>query len=329
METRRIEHWSNNNPGRIEMGSIKNVISMKPFSRRQIDGILDLADSFEKQARGEEKSDLLAGKVLTTLFYEPSTRTRLSFESAMVRLGGQVLSVADAVKTSSVWKGETLEDTILTIANYCDVIAMRHPQKGAAEIAASVSPVPILNGGDDANEHPTQALLDLLTIRRERGRIDGLTVALVGDHAHSRVTNSLLFGLTNYDVRVILVNPQSLAVSRETLKYVQDKGLSVEETSDLAAALKQTDVVYIFRIQKERFADPTEYEKVKGGYQLNRAALEAAGREITVMHPMPRVDELSTDVDDMSGACYFRQSFNGVMLRMALLALVLGKAELG
>jgi aspartate carbamoyltransferase catalytic subunit len=247
----------------------------------------------------------------------------------MVRLGGQVLSVADAVKTSSVWKGETLEDTILTIANYCDVIAMRHPQKGAAEIAANVSPVPILNGGDDANEHPTQTLLDLLTIRRERGKIDGLTVTLVGDHAHSRVTNSFLFGLANYDVKVILVNPPSLAVSRETLQYVQDKGLSVEETSDLAAALKKTDVVYIFRIQKERFADPAEYEKVKGGYQLDRAMLEAAGREITVMHPMPRVDELSTDVDEMAGACYFRQSFNGVMLRMALLALVLGKAELG
>ncbi len=309
------------------MGSVKHVISMKPFSRRQIDAILDLADSFEAEARGEKKSGLLAGKVLTTLFYEPSTRTRLSFESAMVRLGGQVLSVADAVKTSSVWKGETLEDTILTIANYCDVIAMRHPQKGAAEIAASVSSVPILNGGDDANEHPTQALLDLLTIRRERGKIDGLTVTLVGDHAHSRVTNSFLFGLANYDVKVILVNPPSLPVSRETLKYVQDKGLSVEETSDLAAALKKTDVLYIFRIQKERFEDPAEYEKVKGGYELNRAMLESAGREITVMHPMPRVDELSTDVDDMPGACYFRQSFNGVMLRMALLALVLGKAE--
>jgi len=310
------------------MGSVQHVISMKPFSRQQIESILDLADSFEAEARGEKKSDLLAGKVLTALFYEPSTRTRLSFESAMVRLGGQVLSVADAKKTSSVWKGETLEDTILTIANYCDVIAMRHPQKGAAEIAASVSSVPILNGGDDANEHPTQALLDLLTIRRERGTIDGLTVTLVGDHAHSRVTNSLLFGLANYDVKVILVNPPSLAVSRETLKYVQDKGLSVEETSDLAAALTKTDVVYIFRIQKERFEDPEEYERVKGGYQLDRAMLEAAGREITVMHPMPRVDELSTDVDDMPGACYFRQSFNGVMLRMALLAWVLGKADL-
>ncbi len=310
------------------MGSVQHVVGMKPFSREQIDGILNLANSFEQTARGQQKSDLLQGKVLTTLFYEPSTRTRLSFESAMVRLGGQVLSVADAKKTSSVWKGETLEDTILTIANYSDVIAMRHPMAGAAAIAAQVSPVPILNGGDDANEHPTQALLDLLTILRERGTIDSLTVTLVGDHAHSRVTNSLLFGLANYDVKVILVNPPSLAVSRETLEYVQDKGLSVEETSDLAAALKKTDVVYIFRIQKERFEDPAEYERVKGGYQLNRAMLEAAGREITVMHPMPRVDELSTDVDDMPGACYFRQSFNGVMLRMALLAWVLGKATL-
>lgn len=311
------------------MGSIKHVVSMKPFSREEIDGILDLADSLEDVARGKETSHLLAGKVLTTLFYEPSTRTRLSFESAMVRLGGQVISVADAKKTSSVWKGETLADTIQTIANYCDVIAMRHPQAGAAALAAENSSVPILNGGDDANEHPTQTLLDLLTIRRERGTIDGLTVALVGDHAHSRVTNSFLFGLANYDVKVILVNPPSLAVSRETLKYAQDKGLAVEETSDLAAALKKTDVVYIFRIQKERFTDPEEYEKVKGAYELNRAMLEETGREITVMHPMPRVTELSTDVDAMPGACYFRQSFNGVLLRMALLALVLGKAELG
>jgi aspartate carbamoyltransferase catalytic subunit len=301
---------------------------MKTFSREEIDGILDLAEGFEDVGRGEKKSDLLAGKVLTTLFYEPSTRTRLSFESAMVRLGGRVISVADAKRTSSVWKGETLTDTVLTIANYSDVIAMRHPQKGAAALAAEVSPVPILSGGDNANEHPTQALLDLLTIRRERGTIDGLTVTLVGDHAHSRVTNSFLFGLANYDVKVILVNPPSLAVSRETLKYVRDQGLDVEETSSLAAALKKTDVVYIFRIQKERFADPEEYEKVKGAYELNRAMLEEAGREITVMHPMPRVTELSTDVDAMPGASYFRQSFNGVLLRMALLALVLGKAEL-
>jgi len=290
---------------------------------------MDLALTFEDIARGNKESHLLAGKVLATLFYEPSTRTRLSFESAMVRLGGQVLSVADALKTSSAWKGESLEDTICTVQNYADVIALRHPERGAGERAAAVASVPVISGGDDANEHPTQALLDLLTVQRERGRIDGLTVALVGDHKHSRVTNSLMYGLANYKVNVILVNPPELAIAPEVLTYVQGKGLKVEETSDLAAALKKTDVVYIFRIQKERFTDAQEYERVKGAYGINRAMLDASSRVITVMHPMPRVDELSTDVDTYPGACYFRQSFNGVLVRMALFALVLGRAELG
>jgi len=311
------------------MSSIHDVVSMKPFSRKQIDGILDLSETFEDVARAKKPSNLLAGHVVATLFYEPSTRTRLSFESAMVRLGGQVLSVADALKTSSAWKGESLEDSILTVQNYADVIVLRHSERGSAERAAAVADAPVLSGGDDANEHPTQALLDLLTIRREQGKIDGNTVTLVGDHKHSRVTNSFIYGLANYKVNVILVNPPELAIAPDVLKHVQDKGLKVEETSDLAAALKKTDVVYIFRIQKERFKDPQEYERVKGSYVINRAMLEAAGRPITVMHPMPRLDELSTDVDTYPGACYFRQSFNGVLIRMALFALVLGKADVG
>jgi aspartate carbamoyltransferase catalytic subunit len=310
------------------MGAIHDVVSTKPFSRRQLDGILNLSETFEDIARGNRLSQLLAGKVLATLFYEPSTRTRLSFESAMVRLGGQLLSVADALKTSSAWKGESLEDTILTVENYADVIALRHPERGAGERAAAAATVPVISGGDDANEHPTQALLDLLTIRREQGHIDGLTVMLVGDHKHSRVTNSLLYALANYDVKVLLVNPPELATAPDVLTYVRNKGLETEETSDLTAALKKTDVVYIFRIQKERFADPQEYERVKGSYVINRAMLDALGKVITVMHPMPRLDELSVEVDTYPGACYFRQSFNGVLVRMALLALVLGRADL-
>jgi len=311
------------------MGSIHDVVSLKPFTRQQLDGILDLAESFEEVARGKRPSNLLAGKVLATLFYEPSTRTRLSFETAMLRLGGQVLSVADASKTSSAWKGETLADTVRTVQNYADVIAMRHPSKWAAHDAAKAASVPVLNAGDDANEHPTQGLLDMLTVRRERGSIDGQTIVMVGDNKHCRSNHSFADGLANYDAKLILVNPPELALEREQVKEIRAKGrLTVEETDDLASALNQADVMYIVRIQKERYADPAEYERMKGSYVVNRAMLEAAGPNITVMHPMPRVDELSPDVDDYPGACYFRQSFNGVLIRMALLSLVLGKAEL-
>jgi aspartate carbamoyltransferase catalytic subunit len=310
------------------MGAITDVISMKPFSRQEIDGILDLAETFEDIARGKKESHLLAGKVLATLFYEPSTRTRLSFETAMMRLGGQVLSVVDAFRTSSAWKGESIADTVRTIENYADVIAIRHPERGAAAVAAEYASIPVLNGGDDANEHPTQGLLDLLTVRRERGRIDGLTLALVGDNRHCRSNYSFAYGLANYDVKLMLVNPPALAISREALQYLQEKGLSVEETDDLGYALSKTDVVYIVRIQKERFADPEEYQRLKGSYRIDRAMIEAAGRPLTVMHPMPRVDELAEDVDSYPGACYFRESFCGVLTRMALLSLVLGKAHL-
>lgn len=311
------------------MSSIHDMVSLKPFSREQLDGILDLAESFEDIARGEKRSELLAGKVLATLFYEPSTRTRLSFETAMLRLGGQVLSVADALKTSSAWKGESLADTVRTVQNYADAIAIRHPEKWAAHNAAKYAAVPVLNAGDNANEHPTQGLLDLLTVRRERGSIDGQTIVMVGDNKHCRSNHSFADGLANYDARLILVNPPELALDRQQIKEIEAKGrLAVEETAELAGALKQADVMYIVRIQKERYSDPAEYERMKGTYKVDRAMLEAAGPNISVMHPMPRVDELAPDVDDYPGACYFRQSFNGVLIRMALLALVLGKAQL-
>lgn len=309
------------------MAALTDVLSIKPFSRQEIEAILDLSETFEDFARGKKESNLLASKVLCTLFYEPSTRTRLSFESAMLRLGGKLMSVADAKQTSSAWKGESLGDTVRTIENYADVIAIRHPVAGSAEEAAKYASIPIINAGDDANEHPTQALLDLLTIRREQGHIDGLQIAIVGDHKYSRVTKSLSYALANYDVNVILVNPPALALSRDILEDVKRGRATFEETDDLQKAMGKANVVYIFRIQKERLP-AEEYERVKGSYVINRAMLEKVSREITLMHPMPRIDELSEDVDSYPGACYFRQSFNGVMVRMALLALVLGKAEL-
>jgi len=311
------------------MGSIRNFVSLKPFSRKQIDGMLDLAETFEETARGKSRSDLLAGKILATLFYEPSTRTRLSFESAMLRLGGGVLSVSDALKTSSAWKGETLEDTVRTVENYADAIAIRYPGKNGPQQVAEIASVPILNAGDDANEHPTQGLLDLLTVRRERGSIDGQTIVMVGDNKHCRSNHSFAHGLSNYAAKLVLVNPPSLALDRDEMDFIRAKGrLTVEETTDLVEALKQADVMYIVRVQKERYADESEYERVKDSYVVDRAVLEAAGRNISVMHPMPRVGELSADVDDYPGACYFRQSFNGVLTRMALLSLLLGKADL-
>lgn len=309
------------------MAALTDVISIKPLSRAEIDAILDLSLTFEDVARGVKESKLLAGKVLATLFYEPSTRTRLSFETAMLRLGGKLLSVADAAKTSSAWKGESIGDTVRTIENYADVIAIRHPEAGAAEVAAKYATIPILNAGDDANEHPTQALLDLLTIRRERGRIDGLQIAVVGDHKYSRVTRSLVLGLSHYDVKVTLVSPPALAAPKDIFENVKGRRGTFTESDNLRKALKTADVVYIFRIQKERLP-ASEYERLKGSYVIDRATLEQTGKEITVMHPMPRIDELLEDVDSYPGACYFRQSFNGVMVRMALLALVLGKAQI-
>ena len=309
------------------MAVLTDVISMKPFSREQIDAILDLSETYEDFARGKKESNLLANKVLCTLFYEPSTRTRLSFESAMLRLGGKLMSVADAMTTSSAWKGETIGDTVKTIENYADVIVIRHPVAGSAEEAAKYASVPILNAGDDANEHPSQTFLDLLTIRREKGCIDSLNIAIVGDHKHSRVTKSLVIGLSNYDVNVTLVNPPALAIASDILDYVKKGRATFEETDDIQKAMGKSDVVYIFRIQKERLPEG-EYERVKGSYVIDRAMIDRVGKELTIMHPMPRVDELLEDVDSYKGASYFRQSFNGVMVRMALLALVLGRASI-
>jgi aspartate carbamoyltransferase len=265
----------------------------------------------------------LRGKVLATLFFEPSTRTRLSFETAMLRLGGRVLSVSEA-KSTSASKGESLHDTIKTVEGYADAIVLRHPEVGAAEVAARATTKPVLNAGDGAGEHPTQSLLDLYTIRKEQGRVDGLTIALVGDLKHGRTVHSLAALLSQYPVSFVFVSPPALRMPREVVERVRAKGISVRETDDLGLALAQSDVVYMTRIQRERFADPAEYDRLKDAYVLTRATLGKAKPSITVMHPLPRVNEISTDVDDLPGAAYFRQSANGVPVRMALLALLLG-----
>lgn len=305
------------------MIKLKHLTGLKNLSKQDIVDILDLADSLEKICNGTEKSTMLDNKIMATFFYEPSTRTRFSFETAMLRLGGGVISMADAKTQSSAWKGESVPDTIRTIDNYADVIVIRHSLAGTAELAARYSRVPVLNAGDGTNEHPTQALLDMLTIRKERGTIDGLKIAMVGDLKHTRSTNSLTLGLSNFDVDLTLVSPPGYETSEWILDIARERKATFKQSHDLQSAIKEADVLYVCRIQKERLENPGDYEKVKGTYVVNRAALEAAPQVVSVLHHLPRVGELSEDVDDYPGAAYFKQPFNGVLVRAALLALAL------
>ncbi|MBN1953696.1 MAG: aspartate carbamoyltransferase [Anaerolineae bacterium] len=300
----------------------RDLISITDLSRAEIVFLLDRADQLQSAIRRERQLGHLRGYLLATLFYEPSTRTRLSFEAAMLRLGGEVISVADARTASSAAKGESIADAARVVASYADVIVQRHPAVGSAREAADAVNVPVINAGDGSGEHPTQALLDLLTVRREKGRLDGLTVALAGDLKHGRTVHSLSRALAYWNNRLILVSPPSLAMGDEMVNELRTAGLQVDETDDLRQAIGQADVLYVTRIQKERFADPADYERLKDSYVVNRALL--AGRpELTVMHPLPRVNEIATDTDDLANAAYFRQAENGLWARIALLTAVL------
>ncbi len=305
--------------------SSKDVLRSDQFSKDEIDRILETAGAFEKAIDAGEVLETMKGLVLSTLFFEPSTRTRLSFETAMHRLGGSVITVAEA-KSSSAAKGESLHDTIKTVEGYADVIVLRHPQIGAAAEAAAATRRPVLNAGDGAGQHPTQSLLDLYTVVKEQGKVDGLTIALTGDLLNGRTVHSLALLLSNYDVRFLFVAPEALRMPREIVDGVKEAGIDVVEGSDLAEALREADVLYMTRIQRERFDDPAEYERLKDAFILRREMLDAAKPNLTIMHPLPRVNEIVGDVDDHPGAAYFRQSANGVPIRMALLALVTGRA---
>ena len=298
----------------------RDIISVKDFTREEVDHILKTASEMKPLA--DKGSDMLKGRILATLFFEPSTRTRLSFEAAMLKLGGSVIGFSEPM-TSSVAKGETLADTIRTVQNYCDVIAIRHPLEGAARFAAEFADVPIINAGSGSEEHPTQALLDLHTILEEKGRIDGLTIGLLGDLRYGRTVHSLAYALAMYDVRLYLISPPMLRMRREVL---EDIGGSVEvrEFGDLSQVIGELDVLYVTRIQKERFPDPTEYERVKGSYRVDLKTLRGAKEDLLIMHPLPRVVEIDPSVDKLPNAAYFRQVRHGLLVRMALLALVLG-----
>ncbi len=298
----------------------RDIISIEDFSRQEIDYILEITKNMERLA--SKGSDMLKGKILATLFYEPSTRTRLSFESAMLKLGGGNIGFADA-DIASVKKGENLADTVRTVENYADVIALRHGLEGAAKMAAEFSNVPIINGGTGAEEHPTQALTDLYTIRKEKGRIDGLKVAILGDLRYGRTVHSLSYALSYYNIELFLISPESLRMRRDVLESVKAK-IPVTEDATLDGILPRIDVLYVTRIQRERFPDAAEYAKVKGGYRIDQRTLNNAKKDMILMHPLPRVDEISSEVDNTPQARYFKQVCNGVVVRMALLALVLG-----
>lgn len=301
----------------------KDILDGAQFTRDEIETIMQLADYYCGQLQGRRGLDVLKGAVLATLFFEPSTRTRLSFETAMHRLGGAVIGFSSAESTS-VAKGETLADTIRMVDQYADVIAMRHPRIGSAAEAAAVAEAPVLNGGDGAGQHPTQALLDLYTIRQERGKMDGITIALVGDLKNGRTVHAGVEIYKHYGCKLICVAPESLRMPGEVITRLQGRGVAVEETDSLEAALPRADVVYMTRIQKERFADQGEYERLKDAYVLNCDMIQRLRPDVTVLHPLPRVNEIATDVDCLQNAAYFRQARNGVFVRMALLALVLG-----
>ncbi len=298
----------------------RDIISIMDFSREEINYVLDAASAMESTAKS--RSTMLQGKILATLFYEPSTRTRLSFESAMHRLGGTAIGFAEA-EIASVKKGENLADTMRVVENYADVIALRHPLEGAARLAAEFAQVPVINAGSGAEEHPTQALLDLYTMKKELGRIDGLNIALAGDLRFGRTVHSLAYALSLYEVNLYFISPELLRMRREVLDIISER-IKIVETSSLDEALPKLDVLYVTRIQKERFPDAAEYARVKGSYKIDNATLKNAKKGMIVLHPLPRVDEISSEVDSTAHARYFQQVWNGIVTRMALLALILG-----
>ncbi|MBI18999.1 MAG: aspartate carbamoyltransferase [Euryarchaeota archaeon] len=299
------------------------LITMDDLSNEEIISILDDAERLLPVAKGDLYLPLLQGKILGNLFFEPSTRTRMSFETAMKRLGGDVVNLGD-VKTSSVVKGETLFDTIQMVDGYTDIIAMRHPRQGAARYAQDAAQVPILNGGDGAGHHPTQTMLDLFTIRQSHGKLENLKVVLAGDLRYGRTVHSLSHALIRFGCEIVLASPDLLRMPKEIVEDLVAHGAKVTETTDLYGNLDSADVVYMTRIQKERFADEDEYVKVAGAYKLDASHLDGCKSEMIVMHPLPRVDEIHPSVDVTRHAKYFEQAFNGVVARMALLCRLLG-----
>ena len=305
----------------------KDIISVKQFARNDLEYVFGVAHEMRGMVARVGTFDLLKGKILANLFYEPSTRTSSSFTAAMERLGGSVIPINE-VRYSSVSKGESLPDTVRTLECYADVIVLRHPETGSAAIAAKAASKPVINAGDGVGEHPTQALLDTFTIFEELGvgEVDGMTVTMLGDLKYGRTVHSLARLLSLFKVKINYVSPEILRLPKEVMDEVAEKGIPQAEFSALEEVLPETDVLYVTRVQKERFEDPADYEKVKGAYVIDPEIMKAAKQDMIVMHPLPRVGEISVDFDDDPRAAYFRQMEYGLYVRMALLAMVLGKA---
>ncbi len=299
---------------------MKHLVSISHCSAEDIMRILDRATLFERNPN----RDFLQGRVVATLFFEPSTRTRLSFETAVCRLGGKVIGFSDA-STSSSTKGETLKDTIKIVSNYADAIVMRHYLEGAAQYATEVSPVPIINAGDGSNQHPSQTLLDLYSIRQTQGSLEQKTIVMVGDLKYGRTIHSLIEGMQPFSPRFIFVAPKELALPEEYRSYCREHSIPFEEVTEFTSeVIAEADILYMTRVQRERFSDPEEYERVKNVYILDRELLRLAKPNLKILHPLPRVQEIAQEVDDHPAAYYFRQALNGLYIRQSILSEVLG-----
>ena len=295
---------------------LQHIISARQFDKKNLDKIFEIADRIKQN---KFRKDFMSGKIMATLFYEPSTRTRLSFESAMIKLGGRVITTENASEFSSVAKGENLEDTIRVVHSFCDVIVLRHPIVGGSEIAAKYSKVPIINAGDGEGEHPTQALLDLYTIFSKYKK-KNFTIAMVGDLKNGRTIHSLSFLLSLYqNIKIIYVSPRALAPPKFLKEHLGKKRIQFEETESLDIALKQADIIYQTRIQKERFKTESDYSRYFGRYIINQKSLKLIKKNAVIMHPLPRINEISPQVDSDQRAIYFEQAQNGVYTRMAIL----------
>lgn len=299
---------------------MKHLVSISHCSAEDIVRILDRATLFERNPN----RDFLQGRVVATLFFEPSTRTRLSFETAVCRLGGKVIGFSDA-STSSSTKGETLKDTIKIVSNYADAIVMRHYLEGAAQYATEVSPVPIINAGDGSNQHPSQTLLDLYSIRQTQGSLEQKTIVMVGDLKYGRTIHSLIEGMQPFSPRFIFVASKELALPEEYRSYCREHNIPFEEVTEFTSeVIAEADILYMTRVQRERFSDPEEYERVKNVYILDRELLRLAKPNLKILHPLPRVQEIAQEVDDHPAAYYFRQALNGLYVRQSILSEVLG-----
>jgi aspartate carbamoyltransferase catalytic subunit len=300
----------------------RSIVSIRDFSKEDMQTIVSKAI----EIKSGKWASVLTGKVLATLFFEPSTRTRLSFESAMSRMGGKVIGFADP-NVSSVKKGESLADTIRTVSGYCDVIAMRHSIEGAARLASKVSSVPVVNAGDGTNQHPTQTFLDLMTIQEEFGKIAGLNIGLLGDLKYGRTVHSLALALSQFGVRMVFVSPSSLRMPDDVLEHLTQSHTEFTEVRSIEEIKPKLDVLYVTRIQKERFVDFQEYERVSRVYRIDRETLGVLGKDLRIMHPLPRIDEIDEELDNTPNAIYFRQAHNGIPTRQAVLGLVTGAIQ--